>query len=52
MTDEHPSGGETAEHLHQDAADAEREQGLLRDDDHPAVDDPEPERAEHPAEGR
>ena len=51
MSDEQ-KGGETAKHLHEDAADVERQQGLLRTDDHPAVDDPEPERAERPDQGR
>ncbi len=52
MSDVDESGGETAKHLHQDASDAEEQQGLIQSGDHPAVEDPAPERAEHPAEGR
>jgi hypothetical protein len=52
MTDVDEPGGETAKHLHEDAADAEGRQGLVQSGDHPDVEDPEPERAEHPAEGR
>jgi len=52
MTDVDEPGGETAKHLHEDASDAEESQGLIQAHDHPDAEDPAPERADHPAEGR
>ena len=52
MSDVDEPGGETAKHLHEDASDAEESQGLIQSGGHPDVEDPEPERAEHPDRGR